>query len=114
MGFSHHDRRVHRLVTRRLGLLAGLVVTLVLIALVAPFALAGTLAVVALAALGLTYVAWSDRLLARYAAQLRSVREGTVTDGFLRAEALSSVGLERTLGRPSERSPHTRRRRSQR
>ncbi len=86
------------------------VVALTGVGLGVPFPFIGLAAVVALGALGVAYVGWSDGMLSSYATDLRLSREGGETDGFVRAEVGSSVGLERDVGRPTEVSPHARRR----
>lgn len=87
------------------------VLALSAVVLVAPPAWLGILGIGGLIVTGAATVVWSQRVLTEYTRDLRAVRDGVVPDGFLRAEAASSVGLERTVGRPTERSPHFRRRR---
>jgi hypothetical protein len=105
--FSHRDRRVHRTIARSLAFVSLTVVALAVFAMVVPWPVAGIAGVVALALSGAVYIAWSERVVAEYARDLRSVADGFPMDGFRRVEAGSSVGLERVIGRPSERSPHS-------
>lgn len=108
--YTHRDRRAQRDVARSLGTLSAVIVVLTALALWVPLPYVGLAAVVALAIAGAVYVGWSDRLLATYSRDLLSAREGKVTDGFLRAEVASSVGLDRDGGGPRVPSPHSRRR----
>ncbi|HXY46826.1 MAG TPA: hypothetical protein VEK13_02870 [Thermoplasmata archaeon] len=110
--YSHRDRRAHRTIWRGLGAVGAAVVALSVFVLAAPRAGWGILGVGGLIITGATYVVWSEGVLSGYAKDLRALRDGTASDGFLRAEAGSSVGLDRTVGRPTERSPHVRRRRT--
>lgn len=109
-GFSHRDRRAHRTVTRALLAVGGAVAGLTIAALTLPIETVALAAVGALLVLGFAYIGWSDRFLAEYIHDLRSVREGSLVRGFARAEVGTSVGLERELVRPTSPSPHTRRR----
>ncbi len=109
MAFSHRDRRAHRSIWRALAAVLGLVVGLVLVALEMPYDALGVAAVGGLSAVGLGYLTWSERLLARYSADLRGVLEGISGSGFARAEVGTEVGLERPVGSPAGRSPHSRR-----
>jgi hypothetical protein len=111
MEYSHRDRRAHRTVGRGFFLTVAAVAALTLAALVLPGPILGVIAVGSLAATGAVALAWGDRVVTDYATDLREVRDGTIADGFVRTEVESHVGLERTIGRPSERSPHARRRR---
>lgn len=90
--------------------MVGAIVALVGFALGVPFGFAGLVSVVALGALGMGYIGWSDRFLEEYAADLRTGADGSGTDGFLRVELHTPVGLDREIGRPTARSPHARRR----
>ncbi|MGD0249805.1 MAG: hypothetical protein ABSB97_02795 [Thermoplasmata archaeon] len=105
MEYSHRDRRAHRDVARGFAITATTVTGSTLFALFAPWALSGVLAVIALAMAGVGFVAWGERLLAEY---VRDLRIGTTSDGFVRVEVRSLVELERSVGRPTERSPHSR------
>lgn len=109
--YSHRDRRAHRTIWRGLGVVGAAVIALSAWVLAAPRAGWGMLGVGGLIVTGGAYVVWSQRLLSEYARDLRAMRDGVVSDGFLRAELGSSVGLDRTIGRPTERSPNARRRR---
>lgn len=108
--FSHRDRRMHRTVARGFAAVCVAVTTLTLFVLAVRGALWETLGVVALAASGGVYLLWSQRVLSDYSGDLRTVGEGSDEGGFLRAETAGHVGLSRSVGRPSERSPHVRRR----
>ncbi len=108
MAFSHRDRRAHRNVTRGFVALAATVAVLTVVVLALPVRPAELVAVGALVLAGAAYLIASSRFLDRYSDDLRRVRDGAAADGFLRAEAGSSVGLDRSVGRPSTRSPHSR------
>jgi hypothetical protein len=86
------------------------VVALTGVGLGVPLPFIGLAAVVALGGLGAAYVGWSEGMLSSYSTDLRLAREGGETDGFVRAEVGSSVGLDRDVGRPTALSPHARRR----
>lgn len=107
--YTHRDRRAQRDVSRAFLTVVGLVVALIGFALAVPLEFSGVVAVVALGILGVAYIGWSDRLVHGYTRDLRSEREGESSKGVLRAELRSSVGLDRDVGRPTERSPHVRR-----
>ena len=108
--YTHRDRRAHRDVHRALWTVLGVSVAAIVLAMAVPIAIVGISVVVALLVLGAVYVGWSDRLLDDYASDLRHAREGSAAHGFARAEAGSTVGLDR--GRETTRapSPHVRRR----
>lgn len=106
--YSHRDRRAQRTVARGLATFSAVVLVLAALAMLAPGAWWGPLGVVALAASGAVYLFWSQRLVSEYARDIRVVHDGSIENGFLRAEAGSIVGLDRPVGRPSERSPHVR------
>ncbi len=108
MAFSHRDRRAHREIERGLGLLAGGILGLSLVAILAPEPWVGLSALLGLVLAGLVAVAWGQRLLIGYARDLRSFREGGPPGDFGRFEAASRIGLERPVGGPSRRSPHSR------
>jgi len=108
--FSHRDRRAHREIDRAFWTIVALALGLTAFALEVPTPLGAIAAVVALVVVGGVYLGWSDRLLASYANDLRDALEDRSTDGFLRAEVASPVGLDRPRGRPTAPSPHVRRR----
>ena len=108
-GYTHRDRRAHRDVGRAFWAIVGISLGLTGLALAVPLPLVGVTAVVALGVLGAVYVGWSDRLLSSYTNDLRQAREGSATDGFLRVEVGTAVGLDRDRRSPSP-SPHARRR----
>jgi hypothetical protein len=110
MEYTHRDRRAQRAVSRVFFGLVGATVALIGFALEVPLWFAGLVSVIALGALGVGYIGWSDRLLEEYAKDLRTGAEGSGTDGFLRVELNTPVGLDRAVGRPTARSPHARRR----
>jgi hypothetical protein len=107
MSFSHRDRRTHRTVKRGLAWVAGTVAALCLLAVALPGSW-GMVGVAALAVSGAAYLVWSEAVLSEYASDLRAASEAGTARGFLRAEVAGVVGLERTVGRPTERSPNTR------
>jgi len=107
--FTHRDRRAHREVGRVFWTVVGVSAGLTGLALAIPLSLVGIATVVALGVVGAACVAWSDRLLSRYAVDLAEVREGRAADGFVRAEARTPVGLDREAGVLRSPSPHTRR-----
>jgi len=80
------------------------------VAIALPWPFVGIASVVAMGALGLAYLGWSDRMLDRYASDLRRARDGTSTDGFVRVEVATPVGLYRDARLRTSPSPHTRRR----
>ena len=108
--YSHRDRRAHREVGRALWTVVGVSLGLTAVAVVLPWPFVGIASVVAMGALGLAYLGWSDRMLDRYASDLRRARDGTSTDGFVRVEVATPVGLYRDARLPTSPSPHTRRR----
>ena len=108
--FSHRDRRAHREVSRALWTVVGVSAGLTAVAVELPWPLVGIASVVAMGVLGLVYLGWSDRMLDGYASDLRHARDGTSTDGFVRAEIASPVGLYRDARLPTSPSPHSRRR----
>jgi len=110
MEFTHRDRRAQRAVSRVFYGVVGATVALVGLGLEIHLGYAGLVSVIALGLLGAGYVAWSDRFLEEYARDLRTGAEGAATEGLLRVELRSPVGLDRDIGRPTERSPHSRRR----
>jgi len=107
--FTHRDRRAWRDVGRALGAMAGSLVLGSALALYLPVPYAGVAGVVALGGIGAGYLVWAERFLARYTDDLRRGRTGEAV-GFPRAELGTAVGLERVVGRPTARSPHSRRR----
>ena len=109
--YSHRDRRAQRAIWRCLGIVGAAIVALSAFILLAPSADWGILGIGGLIVTGGAYVVWSQQALSEYAWDLRAMRDGTVSSGFLRAEAGSLFGLDRIVGRPTERSPNTRRRR---
>jgi hypothetical protein len=108
--YSHRDHRAHRDVGRGFSTLAAAVLALTAVALGVPYAVVGLAAVVGLGVVGVGYLAWSERMLARYSSDLRLSRDRTRTDGFLRAEMANPVGLPRVAGGGAPLSPHARRR----
>ncbi len=82
---------------------------LISLALLAPGTAAPAAAIAGLAGTGAVYLGWGDRLLREYDQDLRTVRTGAAASGFVRVEVGSEVGLEREVGRPTGRSPHSRR-----
>jgi hypothetical protein len=107
MSFSHRDRRTHRTVERGLAWIAGTVAALTLLAVALPGSW-GVLCVGALAVSGGAYLLWSEEVLSEYVSDLRAASNERADRDFLRAEVAGTVGLERTVGRPTERSPNTR------
>ncbi|MCI4365898.1 MAG: hypothetical protein L3K10_07585 [Thermoplasmata archaeon] len=105
---SHRDHRAMRTVRRAFLLIVGTVALVGGLAVLSPFPLAGFVALVALALVGGLYLRNSDRLLRTYAHDLRSVRGDEPPRGWVRVEVESEVALERAVGLPSQRSPHTR------
>jgi len=110
MEYTHRDRRAHRDVGRAFWVMVGVSLGLTGLAFAVPLPFVGVASVVALAVTGAVYIGWSDRLLASYATDLRLARDGGDRRDFLRVEASSAVGLERSAGAPSGRSPNVRRR----
>jgi len=110
MDYTHRDRRAQRTVTRAFVSVVGGTAGLIGLALVVPVDVAGLAGVLALAGLGAAYVGWSERLVAKYAEDLRAGAEGSAGAGLLRVEMHTRVGLEREVVRPTARSPHARRR----
>jgi hypothetical protein len=108
--YSHRDRRAEREVDRSFLTVVGLTLAFVMFALVVPVPFAGWVGVVALGALGVAYVTWSERFLERYSEDRRVEQEGGSPDGFLRAELRSPARPDREGGWPTARSPHVRRR----
>jgi hypothetical protein len=108
MSFSHRDRRVHRTLERALALTAAAVLTLGAAASLVGSAWLGIVCVAGLAVVGGVYLAAGDRWVAEYEHDLRTVRAGHGSSGLLRAEVESEVGLDRPVGGPRRRSPHTR------
>jgi hypothetical protein len=107
MSFSHRDRRTHRTVERGFAWIAGAVVALTLLAVALPGSW-GILGVGALAVSGGAYLLWSGPVLSDYVSDLKAASNDRSDRGFLRAEVAGVVGLERAVGRPTERSPNTR------
>jgi hypothetical protein len=110
MDYSHRDRRAHRTVARAFAVLFAFVVALTIVALLVPGTVPGLASFASLVLAGFGAVLWGDRVAAEYGEDLRTVGNGTAVDRFVRLEVASRVGLERVIGRPSERSPHSRRR----
>ena len=110
LDFTHRDRRAHREVDRALWAVLGVSVGMIAFAMVVPTPVVGILVVVALSVLGAACVAWSERMLDQYAADLRHAQEGSLAHGFARVEASTTVGLDRDHGTPTSPSPHVRRR----
>jgi hypothetical protein len=110
MEYSHRDRRAHREVARGFALVTATVAGLTLFVLYAPKPLFGFLGVVGLGVVGGGFVVWGERLLADYRHDLLAGAAEPPAGGFARAEVGGVVGLERAVGRPTERSPHARRR----
>ena len=110
LSYSHRDRRAHRDVRRALWTMVAAALALTGFGLGVPLPFAGPAAVVALGILGAVYLGWSDGMLSSYSNDLRLAREGRETDGFVRAEVASPVGLDRDVGGPTAFSPHSRRR----
>ena len=108
--FTHRDRRAHREVGRAFWTVLGLSLGLTGVALAVPLPYAGLVAVVGLGVVGAVYLGWADRTLARYASDLRQTQDGTATDGFVRAETGTAVGLDRDGSAVPSPSPHVRRR----
>ncbi len=110
MEYSHRDLRAYRSALR--GFLAVLttVVGLTLLALVSPVPALGWVAVLALALVGIGGVVWAERLVDRYRRDLEVGRGPSRGSGFARAEVSGRFELDRAVGRPTERSPHARRR----
>ena len=90
--------------------MVGVSVGLTALAVAVPIPYVGLAAVVALGVLGAVYLGYSDRLLTSYGSDLRQAYDGSVTDGFLRAEVGSRVGLDREETSRAALSPHARRR----
>jgi len=107
MEFSHRDRRAHRTVERGLAWIAGTVALLTLLAVALPGSW-GILCVGALAVGGGAYVLWSGPVLAEYVSDLQTASRESSNRGFVQAEVADLVGLERAVGRPTERSPNSR------
>jgi len=107
--YTHRDRRAHRDVGRAFWTVVGVSVGLTGLAMVIPVTIVGILAVLGLAVLGSVYLGWSDRMIAGYARDLHGALEGTMTDGFVRAETVTVVGLDRGSDSPRSLSPHSRR-----
>jgi hypothetical protein len=108
--YSHRDRRAEREVDRSFYTFVALTLALVAFAVVVPFWLAGWLGVLGLGALGVGYVAWSERFLETYSEDRRLEQEGGRADGLLRAELRSPARPDHDDRRPARRSPHARRR----
>ncbi len=109
MSFSHRDRRIHRFLWRTLGTAAGVAVVLGGLVLYDPSVALSIAGLLGLAALGAATMSVGERAVAEYERDLRAVRGGGPSTGLLRAEVGSDVGLERSVGLPSRRSPHARR-----
>ena len=108
MSFSHRDRRIHRFLWRTLGLAAGGFVLLAALVFYGPTIALEVAGLVGLATLGAATMAIAERAVTEYERDLRVVRAGERSTGLLRAEVRSDVGLERSVGLPSGRSPHAR------
>ncbi|MGI0132148.1 MAG: hypothetical protein ACREDK_03510 [Thermoplasmata archaeon] len=109
MGYSHRDRRAQRAVRRAAAAFALLLVALLVVADLAPFAWTSALALLGLAAAGAAFLLHGDRLTREYAHDLAAARGSTNVSPALRVEVESDVGLDRAVVRPTSRSPHTRR-----
>jgi hypothetical protein len=109
MSYSHRDRRVHRFLWRVLAVTAAGSVLLGGLVFYGPTIALAVAGLVGLAALGAITISVGERGVAEYERDLRDVRGGDVASGLLRAEVRSDVGLERSVGLPSARSPHSRR-----
>ncbi|MGP8071976.1 MAG: hypothetical protein ACLPZM_02465 [Thermoplasmata archaeon] len=108
MSFSHRDRRAHRTLWRILGGVGAGTLVLCGLAMFGPDVAFGLGALVGLAVLGWVGMAEGEEAVREYDHDLRSVTAGSDGDGFVRAEVRSDVGLERPIGFPAVRSPHTR------
>ena len=107
MPFSHRDRRAHRTVNRGFAWIAGTVTALTLLAIALPGSW-GILCVGALAVSGAGYLLWSGPVISEYVSDLKASATTSPDRSFRRAESEGLLGLERTVGRPTERSPNTR------
>jgi len=107
MSFSHRDRRTQRAVARGLAWVAVAATAFTLLAVALPGAW-GLLGVGALVVSGATYLFWSEPVLSGYASDLRAATADGAARDFLRAEVAGTVGVRRTVGRPTERSPNAR------
>lgn len=107
MGFSHRDLRAARAVREGFWVVLALVGAVSVLSVVASSPLFGLVTLLGLAAIGGGYLAGSDRVLREYANDLRRVQQED-PHGWLGAEAGHAIELDRTIGRRTQRSPHTR------
>jgi len=107
MGLSHRDLRAERAVREAFWTVLALVAAIAVLAFVAPTPLLGLATLFGLAGLGGGYLVATGRLLDEYSGDLRAVRDRGHR-GWLRAEAGYEVEFDRTVGLPTQRSPHTR------
>jgi len=108
VSFSHRDRRTHRVLWRVLGGVGAGTLVLGGLAMFGPDVALGLGALAGLAVLGWVGMVAGEEAVHEYGRDLRSVARGEDSNGFVRAEVHSDVGLDRSVGLPSARSPHVR------
>jgi len=108
MSFSHRDRRAQRALWRLLGGIGVGTLVLSVLAMFGPEVALGLGALAGLAALGWVAMLAGEEAVHDYSHDLRTAAAGADSDGFVRAEVRSDVGLERPVGLPSTRSPNVR------
>ncbi len=108
MPLSHRDHRIDGSIASAFWLMLALAAGLGATAILAPWPAVGLSAILGLGIVGGFFVLRSERMIAEYTGDLRSVRTGGDAGGWVRVEVQSEVGRDRVVGLPSRRSPHTR------
>ncbi|MCI4373631.1 MAG: hypothetical protein L3K02_08340 [Thermoplasmata archaeon] len=108
MNLSHRDHRMDNSLRQSLFLMLALIAGLSVLSFMAPWTAVGLAALLGLAVLGGLYVVQSDRTIAEYARDLRSVHGGGQPSKWMRVEVRSEVEWDRHVGIPGRRSPNAR------
>ena len=108
MAFSHRDRRAHRTLWRVLAGVGLGTVALSAVTMFGPDVALDLGAIAGLAVLGWVGLMAGEEAVHEYGHDLQAVAGGDASTGFTRAEVRSEVGLDRSVGFPTARSPHAR------